>query len=870
MKPTTKPTRAHNLIPTLIRGLILLTLAWMMLASVVEPASAALCPSNTAQYRSATSGIWADNATWQVSLDGGATWGAAGCWPSSVNGLIRVRNGHTVTLDTSLTLDQFQIDTGGRLVINSGVTMTIANGSGTDLLISGTLENAGTIAGVGQRLINPGSLYRHMQDGGTILSGVWSATSTIEILGVVSTMPLNFNQTFGNVIWNSSGQTANTTILGNMTAAGDFSILDTGTGQISVADATNRTITVAGDFTLSGGTLNVSMGTAQGRINVAGNFTHSGGTITNSGSNLTSGFYFNGSTVQTYTSGGMVTNVVNFTVNAGAILHMGTSTITGGGRFLLNAGGMLGIGSPDGITTAGTAAGNIQTATRTFTLGGNYLYNGTSDQVTGTGFPTDLTGDLIINNPGHTVTLNNPRRIANGGLISISDGVFATGANLTMGTTSSIYRSGGSMSGTPQGSGVYDVFYTGNSMTSTAELDGSGLHNVSITLNSGETLTLGGALVVDGDLAIIAGALDSADYAVTFNGSFSNAGTFDAGNSAITIGGSSALPTIAGFSTSGPLAFTRSASSATLVGDVSAGSLSLNGAGGTLDLGSGRSHQVQGNVTLSAGTLVANDSALGVGGNWTYQGGSFVAGSGTVTFNGSAPQAISGSVTDFNILAIAPDAVLEIPLTNPPTIASAVLNSGSLRQTATLGTGGSQQFLNLQSSGGAPRYRGLDFTSTSGEPGTVTVNVRGNQAYCDAYDFLIHRCFNLTVSGSPTANVTFYYEDAEINGSSCELMEAYHWNGSTWDAALPLELSFYTDGRLCAGEGGADGSAANPWGIQVSGVTDFSPFGVTSGGSPTAVQLVSLSVKPAGPALPVAALAIIVVLGGAILALRRR
>src|SRR5205814_2270050 len=83
----------------------------------------------------------------------------------------------------------------------------------------------------------------------------------------------------------------------------------------------------------------------------------------------------------------------------------------------------------------------------------------------------------------------------------------------------------------------------------------------------------------------------------------SNSGTFTANGSAITIGGTSATPSIDGFSTTGGLSFTRTVSRATLNGNVTAASLAVNGSGGTLDLGTGKPHTVNGAVTFTAGTL---------------------------------------------------------------------------------------------------------------------------------------------------------------------------------------------------------------------------------------------------------------------------
>ena len=61
---------------------------------------------------------------------------------------------------------------------------------------------------------------------------------------------------------------------------------------------------------------------------------------------------------------------------------------------------------------------------------------------------------------------------------------------------------------------------------------------------------------------------------------------------------------------------------------------------------------VKNDVTISGGTLNANNLNMNVGGNWTNNG-SFTAGTGTVTFNGANPQTIGGSaITSFNNLTL--------------------------------------------------------------------------------------------------------------------------------------------------------------------------------------------------------------------------
>jgi|GEM_PF-1588309 len=85
-----------------------------------------------------------------------------------------------------------------------------------------------------------------------------------------------------------------------------------------------------------------------------------------------------------------------FNVNTDAILMTNTKIVSGSGAFKLNSGGTVGIGSPAGIATSG-ATGNIQSTNRTFSNDANYIYNGSSHQITGSGLPS-IQRSLEINN----------------------------------------------------------------------------------------------------------------------------------------------------------------------------------------------------------------------------------------------------------------------------------------------------------------------------------------------------------------------------------------------------------------------------------------------------------------------------------------
>ena len=136
---------------------------------------------------------------------------------------------------------------------------------------------------------------------------------------------------------------------------------------------------------------------------------------------------------QGFTSGGSVGSSIGFTVNSGATLNAGTSVI-GGGSFTLSSGAGLMIGSAVGITTSG-ATGNVQSTTRTFSNGANYIYSGGAAQVTGNGLPTTV-NDLTINNAaGVTLSAN----VTVNGVLTLANGAFGIGANtLTVNDGSSV------------------------------------------------------------------------------------------------------------------------------------------------------------------------------------------------------------------------------------------------------------------------------------------------------------------------------------------------------------------------------------------------------------------------------------------------
>lgn len=316
---------------------------------------------------------------------------------------------------------------------NSVTTVTgsiINDGSG-----GGT---AGSITSTSANLsFSAGSEYVHARNGGVIPTAYWDAASTCNVTGVTGTVPLitSFNQSFGNFIWNCTGQAGNYSLGTNLkTINGNFTVSSTNTSQLILTAGTATTLTVGKDFLMTAGTLNFNSGAGASVMNVAGNFSHTGGTITET-STGTGSVIFNGSSAQTYTSGGSCANTINFTVSTGATLLMANETTVVGngsiGTFTLEANGTLGVTSVDGITTTG-ATGNIRVSgTRTYTAAANYIYNGINPQAAGNG--------LTQNSPVNNLTINNSSGVSLSAATTISGNLTLTNGTLSTTTVNSAY-----------------------------------------------------------------------------------------------------------------------------------------------------------------------------------------------------------------------------------------------------------------------------------------------------------------------------------------------------------------------------------------------------------------------------------------------
>ena len=298
----------------------------------------------------------------------------------------------------------------------------------------------------------------------------FATTSTFENQSGNATS-FNLNPTYGNYCYNVN---ATKSVGKNLIITGNLSVLQ---GTLGVCASSSNTFLIGGDVSISSGaTFRGSNGIGTATINISGNINGDGTLYGSDGSssitniivagNITSIIGFGSGTNSLTFSGGSATinfspansseptvqNVTiangkkvslganiysalgtTFTVENGGQLNLNNYVIRGTGTFTLESGGTLGIGSADGITLT-SSKGSIQTSTRNYAADGNYVFNGSSAQVTGNGI-VSANNLTIQNSTGVSLTSD----LAVNNILTLSSGNLILGSkNLTLGTSASI------------------------------------------------------------------------------------------------------------------------------------------------------------------------------------------------------------------------------------------------------------------------------------------------------------------------------------------------------------------------------------------------------------------------------------------------
>jgi hypothetical protein len=392
-----------------------------------------------------------------------------------------IPSGAVITVDASTaSLLSLTINDGGQLIVSSGFTVTA-----TTINLDGILTNAGNVIHSGTMTVGATGIYQHnyTTTAGTVPTATWATGSTIEIIGYTSYSPAGsitgMNQTFYNFIWNCTNQTTTAfSLRASVTnVTNDFTVTSTGTGSTTFSSSSAVAVTIGGDYTqtggiwiltgsgtksisingnfsISGGSLNFSSGAGKGTLNVAGDFTQIGGTMTETAGG-SGALAFNGSSVQYITTDVTLTNTITTTINAGSAVDFGTHVFTTSGSFTITDGAIFRTAHASGID------GSIVAGSTSYGTAATYSFNGAGPQITGTTFPStvsfiivcgtsdltlsgDLTAAQVEIDPNANLNLGAGQTIS----VSVSFTVYSTAAG-----TGSFIDNGGTLAG----AGTYTV-----------------------------------------------------------------------------------------------------------------------------------------------------------------------------------------------------------------------------------------------------------------------------------------------------------------------------------------------------------------------------------------------------------------------------
>ncbi len=434
------------------------------------------------------------------------------------------------------------VNIGNNLTINAGArldigTNTLVLNSGLTSSVLGFLRSAGTITTTGALTIGTTGTYEDNHPYaavalGPIPTATWSAGSTCSIIGAANPtagtwFSAGATQTFSNFTWNTlSLSTAPNMGGATLTATGTFTMASTGSSELRLGTNSSGMITV-GNFTQTGGTINMASGTGTGTLNCSGTFNQSAGTI-NESSTGSGVINFTGTgTTQTVTQSGTVSNDITWNVGTGAATNIqlltnittsgtapafvvknnasidfGLFIITGTASFNANSGSKLISANTNatGTFTTSGANGSVQSSgTRTFTnTGVSYTFNGTSAQSTGNaiGVATNITNLTISNSSG--VILTSPATLSATGTLLFTAGSLDIAANnLTLASGATISGAGTGKYVKTTGAGQLKQTVAG---TQVAFPVGNSAYNPILLTNSG-TSDVYGIRVLDGALS---------------------------------------------------------------------------------------------------------------------------------------------------------------------------------------------------------------------------------------------------------------------------------------------------------------------------------------------------------------------------------
>jgi hypothetical protein len=684
---------------------------------------------------------------WTTNADGNwndpPTW-TANAVPSTTESMGAINIGHNVTLTQSASGSTLNIASGKTLSMTTN-TLALTGAATIDgsLNVSGnladqfkaatlTITGTGSVtntstAGSGQP-INVSGLFS-IADGGTYTH------STTRSAQIGNTYNYSNNS---NVIYTNYTSFPTTRVYGNLRCIGGTNTVDAVgpwrvNGNLRISGTTfNQQSNKSGTLEIGGSLIIDQNGTyiASNNAGVTGTLTFVNAGIASGNIQIESG---SSATLQNVNinSGrtvGLLSNIIvasGGTITIAGTLNTSIYVLKGSGNLSLASTGILGIGSPDGISSSGSSTGNIQlSGTRNYD-GGTLAYNGTANQITGTGCPSSI-GTLLIANTGananNTITLSADLTVTN---LTLTSGYLdLKGNKLDLSTGAILNATGGDFA---SGSSGTVTFKGSGSVTGTVNFYPAVVQSPSTTLG----VTYNSNATIRTSLQLNANSFISSGPPVYANGStlyYNTGGTFTIGNEWLTGSSGAGVPY-----------------------HVQLGN-GASGSGLSFD-GNTATRQCNGNFTISDGCTLTLSTASGgdlkIGGNWmnqnTVAGNGFVHNNRALRFIGSTDQSLQNASSTLTIGY----------LLNEKPSGNLVLNNNLVLNGTT--TNGTAQVLQLLGSGGFD-LNGNTITINGDQARSILVNANGRQITSSAAGGIINfasgtAIASVDVSGTGTLDI---------------------------------------------------------------------------------------------------------------------
>ncbi len=450
-------------------------------------------------FRTRQSGPWNDPNTWEEDAGGG--FAVTSNTPDFNSGTITIRSPHVVTVTADVTIDESTVNSGGSIVINSGITLYLNEdfsggtilgiSSGATLTNNGTFDLNGLIFSpcmVDGNIINTGSILTPVADvlsfnsgstyfhqfitGGNIPIAHWDPASVCEINSLTQSSPaspVNLDQDFGTLRWNcpSMGSTSTfawaampTSIGGNL----EFITTNGKSMRMKSATAPGYSLTIEGDVINQGVAVILGQNlTSATSIVIKGNFTQSKP----------------GSTIPSFTYG---------------VTNSGDISLEVRGNFSSTAGTFNKGSGTFNASLSFAKVGNQSFSYTTTTFSGAFIYTivngsildaGTSAFV-GTGATFNLQGGATLK-VGHANGLNTGTTAGNGNVLVSGTRTYAPNSNI-------IYNGGAAQ-------------ILGTEWSSSGALNGVAV-NLEIANSNGVTNNIVGSTSLVGILTLTSGSLN--------------------------------------------------------------------------------------------------------------------------------------------------------------------------------------------------------------------------------------------------------------------------------------------------------------------------------------------------------------------------